>query len=185
MRHRISAGGLLSSALFVALFLSARLQIQAVSPDVADNPEVSKLLEDIKMQAADLQRDSDELESFTHSNVSWESHAAELEAIKEHINKIGQTIQRLQNLRSSASPWQQEAIERLIPVAQKLASNTTAAIQHLNQNSTRLQDPRYQEYLKENAEAASKLSGMVRDFVEYGKTRNTLEALERRLELPQ
>jgi cell division septum initiation protein DivIVA len=76
-----------------------------------DNREVSKLLEDIKVQAADLQRDSDEL--------------------KDRINKIGETIQKLQNMRS-ASPWQQEAIDRIIPVAQKLASNTTAAIEHLN-----------------------------------------------------
>lgn len=185
MRHKIPMGCLLSSALLVALFLSARLQILAAPPDVADSAEVSKLLEDIKMQAAELQRDSDELESFTHSDVSWHSHADQLEAIKERINKIGQTIQKLQNLRSSASPWQREAIDRIIPVAQKLASNTTAAIEHLNKNPQHLQDPKYQEYLKQNAEVASQLSGMVRDFVEYGKTRNTLEALERRLELPQ
>jgi primosomal protein N'' len=117
--------------------------------------------------------------------VSWESHAAELEAIKECINKIGDTIQKLQNMRSSASPWQQEAIDRIIPVAQKLASNTTAAIEHLNRNPKHLQDPEYQQYLKSNAEAARQLSGMVKDFVEYGKTKNTLESLEKRLEVPR
>jgi DNA replication protein DnaD len=188
MKRRTFTRSLLFSAvpvLFVILFFSVHLQIQATPSDVSDNPQVSKLLEDIMIQSADLQRDSDELESFTHSNVSWESHATELESIKEHINRIGQTIQKLENLRDSASPWQQEAINRLIPVAQKLASNTTAAIQHLNQNRTRIQEPRYQEYLKENAEAASQLNGMIRDFVQYGKTRNTLETLERRLELPQ
>ena len=185
MRHKMYVGWISSSALLVALFLLPRLPIQAAPPDVGDNPQVTKLLEDIEMQAADLQRDSDELESFTHSNVSWESHATELENIKQHINKIGQTIQKLQGMRSSASPWQQEAIDRIIPVAQKLASNTTAAIQHLNQNPSRIQDPRYQEYLRQNAEAATQLSGMVRDFVQYGKTRNTLEALEHRLELPR
>ena len=135
------------------------------------------------MQAADLQRDSDTLESFTHSQVSWESHATELENMKEHINKIGQTIQKLQSMRSSASPWQQEAIDRIIPVAQKLASNTTAAIERLNRNRTHLQDPQYQQYLKANAEAARELSSMVKDFVDYGKTRNALEQLEKRLEV--
>lgn len=139
--------------------------------------------DDIKLQYDELQRDSDELESFTHSNVSWESHAAQLETIKEHVNNIGKTIEKLQTLRSSAAPWQQEAIDRIIPVARKLASNTTAAIAHLSPQ--RLQDPQYQQYLKSNAEAASQLSSMVKDFVEYGKTRSTLEALERRLELPR
>jgi hypothetical protein len=86
-------------------------------------------------------------------------------------------------MRGSASPWQQEAIDRIIPVAQKLASNTTAAIERLNRNRTHLQDPQYQEYLKSNAEASRELASMVKDFVDYGKTRNALERLEKRLEV--
>jgi len=184
MKYRVQvlASCSFSLAFLLAALFSACLQTKAAgSPE--DNREVSKLLEDIKMQAADLQRDSDELESFSRSNVSWESHAAELEAIKERINRIGETIQKLQNMRSSASPWQQEAIDRIIPVAQKLASNTTAAIEHLNRNPKHLQDPEYQQYLKSNAEAARQLSSLVKDFVEYGKTRSTLESLEKRLEV--
>ena len=182
MRYRVAASCSFSVALLLAVLFSAHLQTKAAGlPE--DNNEVTQLLEDIKVQAADLQRDSDELESFSRSNVSWESHAAELEAMKERINKIGQTIQKLQNMRGSASPWQQEAIDRIIPVAQKLASNTTAAIEHLNQSPKRLQDPQYKQYLTSNAEAARQLSNMVRDFVDYGKTRNTLERLEKRLEV--
>jgi hypothetical protein len=168
--------------LLLAALLTTCLQTKAARPP-EDNREVTQLLEDIQVQAADLQRDSDELESFSHSQVSWESHATELEAIKERINKIGQTIQKLQSMRDSASPWQQEAIDRIIPVAQKLASNTTAAIEHLNRNRSHLQDPQYQEYLKSNADASKALSSMVRDFVDYGKTRSTLERLEKRLEV--
>jgi hypothetical protein len=143
------------------------------------------LLEDIKGQAADLQRDSDELESFTRSDMSWQSHAEELDRIKERINAIGRTISKLQNLRSGASPWQREAIDRIMPVAKKLASNTTAAIEHLNKNPLRINEPQYQQYLKSNAEAASNLAALVKDFVEYGKTRTTLEAYERKLEVPR
>jgi DNA repair exonuclease SbcCD ATPase subunit len=187
MKYRVHvlASCSFSIALLLAVLFSATLQTKAAGSPPEDNREVSKLLEDIKLQAADLQRDSDELESFTHSDVSWESHATELEAIKERINKIGETIQKLQNMRSSASPWQQEAIDRIIPVAQKLASNTSAAIEHLNRSPKRLQDPEYRQYLKQNAEAARQLSSMVRDFVEYGKTRSTLESLEKRLEVPR
>src|SRR6267378_5761609 len=184
MRYRVAASCAFCVALLFAVVFSAHLQTKAAGlPE--DNNEVTQLLEDIKVQAADLQRDSDELESFSRSNVSWESHAAELEAIKERINKIGQTIQKLQNMRSSASPWQQEAIDRIIPVAQKLASNTTAAIEHLNKNPLRINEPQYQQYLKSNAEAASNLATLVKDFVEYGKTRTTLEAYERKLEVPR
>src|SRR6266403_1446946 len=184
MRYRVVASCSFSVALLLAVVFSAHLQTRAAGlPE--DNNEVTQLLEDIKVQAADLQRDSDELESFSRSNVSWESHAAELEAMKERINKIGQTIQKLQNMRGSASPWQQEAIDRISPVAQKLASNTTAAIEHLNKEPSRIREPQYQQYIKSNAEAATNLATLVKDFVEYGKTRTNLEAYERRLELPR
>jgi len=183
MTRKILGRCLGTVALAAAALLIARLDVQAAPPE--DNKEVSQLLEDIKGQAADLQRDSDELESFTRSDMSWQSHAEELDRIKERINAIGKTISELQNLRSSASPWQREAIDRIMPVAKKLASNTTAAIEHLNKNPLRINEPQYQQYLKSNAEAASNLAALVKDFVEYGKTRTTLEAYERKLEVPR
>ncbi len=183
MTRKILGRCLGTVALAAAALLIARLDVQAAPPE--DNKEVSQLLEDIKGQAADLQRDSDELESFTRSYMSWQSHAEELDRIKERINAIGKTISELQNLRSSASPWQREAIDRIMPVAKKLASNTTAAIEHLNKNPLRINEPQYQQYLKSNAEAASNLAALVKDFVEYGKTRTTLEAYERKLEVPK
>jgi hypothetical protein len=54
--------------IFAAVLLSPRLDLRAA--DQQDNKEVSKLLEDIKAQAADLQRDSEELESFTRWTVT-------------------------------------------------------------------------------------------------------------------
>ena len=183
MKRKILGRCLGTVALLAAALLITGPVVQAAPQE--DNKEVSKLLEDIKMQAADLQRDSDELESFTRSDLSWQSHAEELEQIKERINAIGKTISKLQNLRSSASPWQREAIDRIIPVAKKLALNTTAAIEHLNKEPLKLHEPQYQQYLKSNAEAASNLAALVKDFVEYGKTRTTLEAYERKLEVPR
>jgi septal ring factor EnvC (AmiA/AmiB activator) len=169
-------------ALLVAALLIARPDVQAAQED---NKEVSKLLEDIKMQASDLRHDSDQLEGFTESYASWEIHAVELERMKDRINAIGKTISKLQELRSSASPWQQEAIDRIIPVAQKLASNTAAAIEHLNKEPLKVHSPPYQQYVRSNAEVAANRAALVKDFVEYGKTRTTLEAYERKLEVPR
>lgn len=174
MRHKIFVGSFFTAVLLLATLLAVGIGVQAATPE--DSPQVTKLLEDIKSQAADLQKDSDEPESFTHSDLSWESHAQELNLIRERINAIGETIKKLQSLRSSASPWQREAIDRIIPVAQTLASNSAAAIEHVNKNPKHLQDPQYQQYLKSNAEAAVTLASLVKDFVEYGKTRTSLEA---------
>jgi hypothetical protein len=73
MTRKILGSCLGTFALLAAALLIARLDVQAAPQE--DNKEVSKLLEDVKMQAADLQRDSDELESFTRSDTSWQSHA--------------------------------------------------------------------------------------------------------------
>ena len=56
MRHTIPAACFLPLALLAALLLSIRLQVQAAPPDVADNPEVTRLLDDINLQSAELQR---------------------------------------------------------------------------------------------------------------------------------
>ena len=93
MRRKILGRCLGTVALAAAALLIARLDVQAAPPE--DNKEVSQLLEDIKGQAADLQRDSDELESFTRSHMSWQSHAEELDRIKERINVVGKTISKL------------------------------------------------------------------------------------------
>lgn len=183
MKRNILGHSLGTLVLLTAVLLIVHPNIQA-APE-ADNKEVSQLLEDIKVQSADLQRDSETLESYTRSGVSWQTHAEELNQMKDRINTIGKTISKLQNLRSSASPWQQEAIDRIIPVAEKLASNTSAAIEHLNKNPLKINEPQYQEYIKSNAKTSSHLAALVKDFVEYGKTRTMLEAYERKLEVPQ
>jgi chromosome segregation ATPase len=99
MKRNILGPCLGTVALVAAALLIARLDVHAAPPE--DNKEVSQLLEDIKDQAAALQRDSDELETFTRSDMSWQSHAEELDRIKERINAIGKTISRLQSLRNS------------------------------------------------------------------------------------
>ena len=181
MRHRTIASPFFAAALLTAALVSTGQKIQAAPTE--DPKEITQLLDDVMLQVADLQRDSDELESFTRSNLSWQSHAEELTRIGDQINTLGKTLQKLESMRSSASPWQREAMDRIIPLAKKLAANTTAAIDHLNKNPTHLNDPQYQEYLKSNAEVARNLSSLVKDFVEYGKTKSTLETLEARLEV--
>jgi hypothetical protein len=70
-----------------------------------------------------------------------------------------------------------------MPLLKELAANTTAAINHLNENRIRPTTGNYPEYLKENAETARQLSDMISSYVRYGETREKLEKLEHRLEV--
>jgi len=87
------------------------------------------------------------------------------------------------SIRPAAGEEQQQAIDRVMPLMKDLAANTTAAINHLNENKLRPTTGSYPEYLKENAETAHELSDMISSFVRYGDTRARLEKLEQRLEI--
>jgi hypothetical protein len=115
--------------------------------------------------------------------MSWQSHAEMLNTIKEHINNLARTIEKLNSMRDSASEWQQQAIDRAIPLMRDLAANTTGAINHLNENKRRPTSGSYTEYLKENTETAHQLSDMISSFVRYGEPRAKLDKLEHRLEI--
>ena len=103
--------------------------------------------------------------------------------IKEDVNDLGRIAEKLTAARDSASPWQQQAINRMMPLLKDLSENTTAAINHLRKNQTRPTTGSYTEYLKENAETAQQLSGMISSFVQYGEARAKLEKLEQKLEI--
>ena len=148
-----------------------------------ENPEVTRLLADARDKAAVLSRDADEMESLIRTDASWQTHAAMLDEVKRHVNDLGRAAQKLEESRSSASPWQQQAIDRMMPLLKELAANTTAAINHLNENRIRPTTGNYPEYLKENAETAQQLSDMISSYVRYGQTREKLEKLEQRLEV--
>jgi len=64
-----------------------------------ENPEVTRLLAEARDEAAALSKDADEMEALTRSDVSWQSHAAMLENIKDHINSLARTIDKLNAMR--------------------------------------------------------------------------------------
>lgn len=175
---RLTAGVI---ATFMLLVFSA-LAVPTASRN-EENPEVTHLLADARDKAAVLSKDADGMEALTRSDVSWQSHAVMLETIKEHVNDLARTMEKLNAERDSASDWQKQAIDRAMPLLKDLAANTTAAINHLNQNQLRPTSGSYTEYLKENAETAHELSNMISSFVRYGDTRAKLDKLEQRLEI--
>jgi hypothetical protein len=148
-----------------------------------ENPEVQRLLEQARDKAAELAKDADDMEALTRTDASWQSHATMLEDVKEHVNELGRIAEKLNTMRSSASPWQQQAIDRMIPLLKELASNTTAEINHLNENQIRPVSGNYPEYLKENSDTAHQLASTISTFVQYGQSRARLEKLEQKLEI--
>jgi hypothetical protein len=156
----------------------------ASAAGAAESDEVSKTLSEAKVAAVQLREDAGQMEVFTRSGATWQSHAEAIGKIRNDINQMSVLLTKLQNSRGVSAPWQQTAIDRVIPVAKELAADTTSAIEHLNKNPQRLNTPDYQNYLEAIADSATNLSATITNFVDYGTTRQRLERLATKLELP-
>ncbi len=170
----------------IALAIGAVAIVFSVqAADRPDSEQVSNLLSQVKSHAFQMKEDAATLESYTRlGGVSWQTHASVITQMKERINEAGRDVQKLEDAKKSASPWQEMAIQRIQPLLRELATNTGKAIQYLNENPKRLSMDPYKSYLEANADVSEELSSMISDFVDYGNTKQRLEMLERRLELP-
>jgi hypothetical protein len=171
---------LLALAAFVStIFLPSASAIQRKPPSGA----VAAELDLAKQQSFELARDADEMTALLRDDVSWQTHADMLNRIKNHVNNMGRIVAKLESEREEASPWQQQAIDRMIPLLKEIASNTTAAIEHLNQNHLRPVSEDYRDYLQENADTAHELADTISSFEQYGRTRAKLEKLQDKIEV--
>ena len=139
--------------------------------------EASQLLKEIQYTAAKLKDHAQTLKSYPRSGISRTSHASQLTAAKENINAIGDRLERLQTIRHTALPWQQQAIDSIVPVAANLATHVGAAIHHLNQNPSHLWAPTYREHLKTMADRADQMKQSVDLHLDLAAAQERLEEL--------
>lgn len=166
----------------------AHTQMQMTLPPESYNwdfqAEASDLLGEIHGLAGQLHREAETLQSFTrNASTSRESHAVQLNQMREHVNDVGTRLARLQEIKHVAAPWQQQAINRLQPLAANVAEHTEAAIVHLNENGNYLLAPSYQEHLTEAMNQGSELKKNAGNFLAYNNAQQRLDRLQALVEL--
>ena len=148
-----------------------------------DSPEVTKLLAEIKAEAIELKVDSGDMESFTRSTMTWRGYGSKLDMIKGHVNNALTLLAKLKNAEATGSQWQQAAIKRIEPLLKELADNTTATINHLNDNQGKVHMPAFTGYVKANYALATDLEALIRDFVDYANAKENFESLSSKSEV--
>ncbi len=151
--------------------------------EVADSAQVTKLLGDAKTQAFQLKEDAVTMESFNRMKVSHETQAETINQIKDHINTLVRTEAKLQEARADAAPWQKQVIRQIVPYLDELEGYTSAVIETLN-GEVHHNLAEYKDYLEANADYATDLSAMISDFVNYSQTKDRMERLKAKLEIP-
>ena len=67
---------------------------------------VAAELKQLRVLTGELNNDADQLTSLVLSDLHWQTHAYHLNQIRDHVNRIGERLEALQAMRSSAIPWQ-------------------------------------------------------------------------------
>jgi len=145
--------------------------------------EANDLLKEIKSLSGKLKNDATTLASYKRqTQLHWQTHAHQLNLAREQINKIGERLDRLQAIKSEVAPWQQRAIEQIVPIAANVAAHTEAAIQHLNENRTYLFAPVYANHLTSIADRSAELKESTDLFLEFGDTADKLDRTQKKLD---
>jgi hypothetical protein len=96
------------------------------------------------------------------------------------VSEFGQ-LETLQSHQTVASPWQQDAIDRITGLASDLATNMNATIDRLNKNKSPPTAPPYPEYLRANARIASDLADEIDATINYAQNKAKLDSLPQQL----
>ena len=137
----------------------------------ASTASVDKLLDQARFQAYRLDVDADDMTSLLRSEVGWQSKADDLTRIKWHVNDLGKLLAELQSSRVDASPWQKEAIDRMVPLLREVAAITTDEIDFLNAHQNWPNTPEYSKWANENFTASHELADLISETVQYGRDR--------------
>ncbi len=96
---------------------------------------------------------------------------------------MGEKLERLQEVRGMLAPWQQKAVDRVVPNAQELAAHTEAAIAFLNEQQERLWMSAYVDRIRAVTDHAEEIKSSVTAFLDYAKASDRLRGLESQLEI--
>lgn len=144
----------------------------------------TELLKQLRTVSLQLSRDSESLKAVTAlPDTHWLSHAYYVAGIREHINRAGDLLREMEGIRSGLAPWQRQAVDRVVPVAAALAQRTEAVITHLRENPHAIRVAEYRDHVSAVWDHSEDMRQSVRDFLDYGETRDNLNELEQRLEM--
>jgi hypothetical protein len=154
------------------------LTVAAQSPD---SERITTLLQHAREHSVKANLDAEQIDAFTRSKASWQSHSVQLRHMTDDVNELGKDMSDLTAARPEGSPWQQEAIDDVDPLLRSLADHMTAMIQHLKDNQTLVHMPPYVDYAGANYELSQTLLAMIDDYIGYAEAKAKTEFLERKL----
>jgi len=132
--------------LVAASLASARTHGNANVNSIREH-DAKVMLENIRSYANDARDEADFLRlSIARASVTRGTEYSHLEALKEDINHMGKEMAVLNSERDSLPAWERNAVDRILPLLQKAALDTTKATEYFNAHQLWLPAPQSASY---------------------------------------
>jgi hypothetical protein len=137
--------------------------------------EISILMGQARADATQADIDLTALETYSMANIPWQVHFLRLQQIHVHVGHLLKDVSQLKAIASKGTPGQQDAINRLDPLVQTMASNINAAIKYLNRNHSTVNMPVFTDQVRVNRLLIDSICNVARA---HAPKDNTLLAVE-------
>ena len=141
-----------SYAFRMAALLAVVLPLSSAAFAVKPIPsiEISILMGQARADATQSDIDMTALETYCMAKIPWQVHFLRLQEIQVDVNNLLKDVSQLKAIASKGTPSQQDAINRLDPLVQSMASNINATIKYLNRNHSTVNMPVFTDRLRGN-----------------------------------
>ena len=144
--------------------------------------EASRTMGDLASYAVDAALLGDELQAGLGSQeLSYQSHAYLLAAIKDDVDAMGAKVCRLEEIKRSLPASQRKEIDETLPALSLMANHTGYAIRFLSGHPQELWSPAYASWVNALTGEAHQLSHNLGQYIEYAKVHRKDLRLERSL----
>jgi hypothetical protein len=149
--------------------------------DLARETVAKRTLERAQASAAAVADEADQLRRIANPMFSPDSHRDKLTALKGKVNRMGQEFSSLRAERESLAPWEQQAIDEILPLLQATAENTESAIEYFNEHGDRLWMETYRDYADRIRQGSDQIAKILKNYLKYDELRDQEVYVEERL----
>ncbi|MGD0130249.1 MAG: hypothetical protein ABSF46_33445 [Terriglobia bacterium] len=149
--------------------------------ELARETAARKTLTRAQASACAAADEADQLRRIADPMFSPDSHRDKLTALKGKVNRMGQEISSLRAERESLAPWEQQAIDEILPLLQATAENTESAIEYFNAHGDRLWMGTYRDYADHIWQGSDQIAKILKNYLKYDTLRDQEVYAEERL----
>ena len=149
--------------------------------DLARETAARKTLTRAQASAGAVADEADQLRRIANPMFSPDSHRDKLTALRGKVNRMGQEISSLRAERESLAPWEQQAIDEILPLLQATAENTESAIEYFNEHGDRLWMETYRDYVDRIRQGSDQIAKILKNYLKYDRLRDQEVYAEERI----